>query len=154
MSTHLSDKYSSGFRVKLQLRLDWSEMDLFGHINNVMFMKYIQAARVNYWEKIKLNALYEKQRIGPMLVSVNCQFRKPLHYPGQVTIFTKIDFIKNSSFALQHLLLDKENELVAEAHDVMVMYDFNTGQKVAFPEELKKNIGLVEENEPTSSDQY
>ena len=36
--------------VRLHLRIDWSEMDVFGHVNNVMFMKYVQAARVHYWE--------------------------------------------------------------------------------------------------------
>jgi len=39
----------SVFPSKLPIRIDWSEMDLFGHVNNVMYFKYIQASRVNYW---------------------------------------------------------------------------------------------------------
>lgn len=36
------------YNTSLELRIDWSEMDLFGHVNNVAFFKYVQASRVNY----------------------------------------------------------------------------------------------------------
>ncbi len=42
------------FKVKFEIRIDWSEIDLFGHINNLAIMKYVQSARVNYLELIGL----------------------------------------------------------------------------------------------------
>ncbi len=42
------------FKVKFEIRIDWSEIDLFGHINNLAIMKYVQAARVNYLELVGL----------------------------------------------------------------------------------------------------
>ena len=45
--------------IILTLRVDWSEMDLFGHINNVMYAKYIQSARVNFVEKIGIMKMLE-----------------------------------------------------------------------------------------------
>ncbi|MCE3258723.1 MAG: hypothetical protein K0S12_364, partial [Bacteroidetes bacterium] len=36
------------YKTEIKIQLDWSEMDLFGHVNNVAYFKYIQAARVNY----------------------------------------------------------------------------------------------------------
>src|ERR1700722_1626376 len=103
------------FPVKLSLRLDWSEMDMFGHINNVMYFKFIQASRVNYWENVKLMRDYREQKIGPMLLSTSCHFKKPLFSPGNITLQAKVEFIKNSSMGLHHQIINDKQELAAEA---------------------------------------
>lgn len=126
------------FPVKLHLRLDWSEMDTFGHINNVQFFKYIQASRVNYWEHIGLMNRYFMEKIGPILVSTSCQFKQPLFYPGNITVEARVEFIKTTSIGLHHCILNDKNELSAEAHDVIVLYDFAQNEKVAIPKELRE----------------
>jgi len=126
------------FPVKLHLRLDWSEMDLFGHINNVMYFKFIQASRVNYWEHVGFLNRYFKEKIGPILVSTGCQFSKPLFYPDNITIEVRVEFIKNTSIGLHHRILNGKNELCAEAHDVIVLYNFAKNEKVIIPMELKE----------------
>ena len=95
------------FPVKLPLRIDWSEMDLFGHVNNVAYFKYIQASRVNYWEVSMLTALFGEKRIGPILLSTGCQFIKPLFYPGNIVVESRIEFIKNTSFGIHHRILNQ-----------------------------------------------
>jgi acyl-CoA thioester hydrolase len=126
------------FPIKLHLRLDWSEMDLFGHINNVMYFKFIQASRVNYWEHVGFLNRYFKEKIGPILVSTGCQFSKPLFYPDNITIEVRVEFIKNTSIGLHHRILNGKNELCAEAHDVIVLYNFAKNEKVIIPMELKE----------------
>ena len=80
----------NNFPVKLNLRLDWSEMDMFGHINNVAYFKYIQASRVNYWEQTILAKLFKNNNIGPILPSTGCQFKLPLFYPGNIIVQARI----------------------------------------------------------------
>jgi acyl-CoA thioester hydrolase len=123
--------------ISLNLRIDWSELDLFGHVNNVAFMKYIQSARVNCWDKIGISTFYETQNNGPMLAKTECTFLKPLFYPGNVRIETQLAFIKTTSFAFDHHIYNEHNEISAKAHDIMVMYDFNTGQKMEIPNEMR-----------------
>ncbi len=132
------------FPVSLPLRIDWSELDLFGHVNNVAFLKYVQAARVNYWKRIRLYQSFLKTKTGPMLASTHCDFKKPLFYPGNVVVRTRVEFIKNTSFVFHHQILNGNGEIAAEAHDVMVMFDFLKNEKVQFPAELRK---IVEELE-------
>ena len=132
------------FPVKLSLRIDYAELDTFGHVNNVMFMKYVQAARVHYWEQIGLYQHFVATRLGPMLASVKCDYRKPLHYPGSVVIYTRMKSIGNSSFSFQHHILNDKEELVAEAEDVMVMFDFNKNEKLSFPKEFRNKVELLE----------
>lgn len=129
-----------GYNTHLELRIDWSELDLYGHVNNVSFFKYIQAARVNFWEKTGIQTLYELNNIGSLLASCKCEFKKPLHYPGQVKIISKIEYIKNTSFSILHQILDENNQIAAEAIDVMVLYDYTHQIKAKFPEDLKFKI--------------
>jgi acyl-CoA thioester hydrolase len=135
------------FPVKLDIRLDWSEMDLFGHINNVMYFKYVQASRVNYWEAIGLNEMISKEKQGPILASTNCQFLKQLHFPGNIQLRCLMEFIKNTSFGFHHQILTETQEIAAEAYDVMVMFDFSRNEKIAFPDALREKVRLLEGSE-------
>lgn len=126
------------------MRLDWSEMDLFGHVNNVSYFKFIQASRVNYWEQIGLTKLHTDMKLGPILASTGCKFLKPLHYPGNIIVQASIEFIKNTSFGIHHQILNEQGEVAAEAQDVIVLYDFNINQKVNFPDALRKKIEKME----------
>lgn len=132
------------FPSQLRLRIDWSEMDLFGHVNNVAFFKYLQAARVHYWELIGLSAHFNKTHIGPILASSTCNFKKPLHYPGSIIVWSSVEFMKSSSFGIHHFILNDNDEVAAEGHDVIVMYDFNQNEKTAIPDWLRQKIEETE----------
>jgi len=123
---------------ELKLRIDWSELDLYGHVNNVAFMKCIQASRVNFWDEVGITKTHKETNIGPMLASTSCQFKQPLFYPGEVRIEAKVSFIKNTSFGFHHTIYTTSNEIAAEADDVMVLYDFTKNEKVVIPESLRK----------------
>lgn len=130
--------------IQLELRIDWSEIDLFGHVNNLAIMKYLQSARVLYLERISLMQSQAETKIGPILASAACQFRKPLHYPGRVTVHSRVDLVKNSSFRIAHRLVDEAGELTAEGQDIIVLYDFHRRSKIAIPQELRASIERLE----------
>jgi len=135
---------NNDFPVKLRLRIDWSELDYFGHVNNVSFFKYIQSARVNYWDNIGLTKFHIETNKGPLLASCKCDFKQVLHYPGDITIISRVDFIKNTSFSICHRILNNKGEIAAEAQDIMVMFDFEKNEKIPFPIELKTKIEKLE----------
>ncbi len=134
----------SNFPIKLSLRIDWSEMDLFGHVNNVAYFKYIQASRVNYWEISGLAASFSETKIGPILLSTSCQFIKPLHYPGNIVVAASIPFIKNTSFGIHHQVLNEKGEIAAEAHDVIVTFDFNKNEKAPVSDVFRQAAERIE----------
>jgi acyl-CoA thioester hydrolase len=135
----------SDFHVKLPLRIDWSEMDLFGHVNNVAYFKYVQAARVNYWEVIGMAADFEATKVGPILLSTGCQFMQPLFYPGNIVVESRVEFIKNTSFGIHHRIINDKGELAAEAHDVIVNFDFNKNTKVPLAAKDRAAIETLEQ---------
>ncbi|WP_245828706.1 acyl-CoA thioesterase [Salegentibacter holothuriorum] len=124
----------------LELRIDWSDLDMYKHVNNISFMRYMQSGRVNFWEASGIYEMYEESSIGTMLVSTHCDFKKSLYYPGKAIVKTKLDFIKNSSFGLKHLILDEVNEVCAEGKDVVVCYDFKKNKSCRIPEALREKL--------------
>ena len=126
--------------LKLELRIDWSEIDLFGHVNNLSILQYIQSARVNYLEAIGLMPSNSEIKIGPILASTTCQFRKILFYPGNVTVYSKVDRIKNTSFRILHEIRNDQDEISAEAHDIIVLYNFDKNSKLLISDQIKKKI--------------
>jgi acyl-CoA thioester hydrolase len=132
------------FPVVLKLPIDWGDLDYFRHINNIAYYKYIQASRVKYLEKIGLMQMHRKTNIGPILASCKCDFKKPLFYPGQVIVHSRVDLIKNTSISIYHKIMDDKNIIVAEAQDIIVVYDFIKDKKTALPEKIRKRIEKLE----------
>ena len=128
------------YKLELQLRIDWSDLDMYKHVNNISFMRYMQSGRVNFWEASGIYEMYENSNMGTMLVSTHCDFKRSLYYPGNVIVKTKLDFIKNSSFGLKHLILDEANEICAEGKDVVVCYDFEKDKTFRIPEDLREKL--------------
>jgi acyl-CoA thioester hydrolase len=130
----------NGFSKKCELRIDWSELDAFGHVNNLAIMKYVQAARVRCLDAAGLMQSQAEQGVGPILASIACQFRKPLFYPGRVTVYSRVDEIKNTSFKIQYEIYSEKNEIAAEAKDIIVLFDFNKQTKLPISEDLRKKL--------------
>ncbi len=134
----------TNFPISLELRIDFSELDILGHVNNVMFFKYLQASRIKYWETIGINPGFRTDQIVPVLVSTSCQFKKQLLYPGNVLVKTGITFIKNTSFGIQHQMLDQQGDVVAEAEDIIVMIDIKKNEKVPVTKEMRALVEKLE----------
>lgn len=123
----------------MQIRIDWSELDLFGHVNNVAFFKYMQAARIELCDACGLSSTISSG-ISFIVASSKCDFKKTLHYPGEVLIHSKIIQINTTSFVLEHSLLNTADEIVATGTDTLVVFDYDTRKKVIIDERLKERL--------------
>jgi acyl-CoA thioester hydrolase len=126
------------FSLKLELRIDWGEIDQLGHVNNLAIMKYVQAVRVHYLEAVGL--IQSGTGTGAILAYIHCHFRKALFYPGKVTVEAVVDEIRNTSFTIRYLIRNDSGEIAAEAKDVLVLYDFTKQTKMIISEDLRKKI--------------
>jgi len=134
------DMAEINFSIKLKIRIDWSEIDILGHVNNVSIFKYIQASRVKCLEKSGITKMYERSKKGAILASCKCDFKTPLYYPGHITIQSKIDLVKNTSFSIFYQIIDDNNQIAAEARDIIVMFDFNENTKIKIPDKIRSLI--------------
>jgi acyl-CoA thioester hydrolase len=136
------------FSTRLELRIDWSEVDAFGHVNNLAIMRYVQSARVAYLERIGMLPLDPASALGPVMASASCQFKKQLFYPGRVVVCSAVDQLKTTSFQMRHAVFNADQELVAEARDVIVMLDFRENAKHPLPAIYRERIEALEQEPP------
>lgn len=130
----------SSYKLSIDLRIDWSDLDMYRHVNNVSYMRFLQSGRVNFWEATGIYSTYEDTDKGTMLVSTHCDFKKPLFYPGKAVVKTRLGEIGNSSFSLEHVILNEDMEVCAEGKDVVVCFDFDTNKTFRIPDELREKI--------------
>ncbi len=125
---------------ELKLRIDWSELDLFGHVNNVAFFKYMQSARVDFWKQSGIERMHVEKQIAPLLAHAELDFKKPLLYPGDVIIRYGTAFTGKTSFGLKYHLSDKNGAICGQGQDAMVLWDFKKDKKVELPDDLRKKM--------------
>ena len=120
-------------------RIDWSDLDLLGHVNNIAFSRFIQAARVEYCGHVGLN-VYQGMTTGPILAASRVQFLSQLFFPGSVRILTRCKKAGNSSIVMDHALYDDTGPLCAFAEDVVVRYDFAAKTKIPLGDGIRGKI--------------
>ena len=123
----------------LKLRIDWSELDLLGHVNNVSIVKYCQAARIEYVTGVGL-ALTPGMEFGPIEAATSLQFLKQLRYPGMVSIYTFVKETKHTSFILEHHIYREDGQLAVVCTEVIVCFDFVNQVKVPIPDRIHQQM--------------
>lgn len=131
----------------LKLRIDWGDLDLLGHVNNVSIVRYLQAGRVMFMEKIGMPAV-PGMKTGPIEAATEIQFRKQLNFPGDVEIRTAVREVKNTSIILDHQICDKTGEIAVSAMEVIVFFDFVNQTKIPLTDEIRENILRYSEQLP------
>ena len=130
----------SDYKLNLELRVDWGDLDMYKHVNNVSYIRYLQSGRINLWEASGIYDFYQDTNQGTMLVSTHCDFRNPLFYPGKAIVKTAIDYIGNKSFGIKHLVLNEDNVVCAEGKDVVVCFDFEKEETFRIPDWLREKL--------------
>ena len=124
----------------IQLQVRWGDMDIFGHVNNANYFRYLEQARISWFETIGAPAGPAGQ--GPMLVAASCNFRIPIVYPATLEIRTYSRSPGRSSIPLYQEIVAAENKktLYADGDSTVAWIDYQQGKSVTMPDEVR---GLV-----------
>lgn len=134
-----------GFPVIIPITVAWGEMDALRHVNNVVYFRYFESARVAYLEKMKFWEFMHRTGIGPILASTKCRFMAPLTYPDRLLAGTRISDVGKDRFIMQDCLVSERlQKIVAKGESVLVSYDYRENRKVPLPEELRRSIAELE----------
>ena len=147
------------FHHKMERNLDWSELDQLGHANNARYFTWFEEARMSYFQKvgIPVNSTVD---FGPILAHTDCNFLAPVTWPNTLTLCAKVNHIGRSSFKMVYAVYikpsrksDRQTQVqsdqslcVAFGTGVIVLVNYQTGQKVMVDETLKQSINTYELN--------
>lgn len=136
-----------GYPVMIEIPVAWGEMDSFQHVNNIVYFRYFESARILYSQKIGLHNLKDETGIGPILGSTSCRYKLPLTYPDKVTVGAKTVSIEEDRFTMQYVVVSHRHQKIAAVGEgVVVMYDYRIGKKTAIPEMIRQRIQEMEGN--------
>ena len=135
----------AGFPIVVRSMVHWGEMDAYGHLNNTVFFRYFETARMAYLERCGFLATYDRDRIGAILASTECRFRRPLFHPDDVLIGARVLDVGADRFTMGYRVVSVgQNRTAAEGAGVIVAYDYKAGSKTRLPEEVREGIGRLE----------
>lgn len=131
--------------VALNLPVQWGDQDAFGHVNNVVYFRWMESARIHYFDRAGLGHMMSNQGQGPILASIKCDYRRQLNFPDTLLISASITGIGRTSLKMAHLIYSTAQQAVAaQGESVVVMFDYTTQQPVPVSDEIRAIIDSLE----------
>jgi acyl-CoA thioester hydrolase len=116
-------------------------MDAFQHLNNVIYFRYFESARIAYFDAIDAMKVMETTGVGPILAETRCRYRIPLTFPDTVSVGARVSALAPEGFMMQYAVVSHQHgKLAAEGDGRIVTFDYAGGGKVALPDVLRERI--------------
>jgi len=129
------------YRHRTTLQVRFRDIDAFGHVNNAVFLTYLEAARIRYL----LDVLQPPQpfdRLPLILARVAIDYRSQIAFGEEVAVETRVDRVGRTSFAMSHRMTAiPDGRLVGDAHTVIVAYDYASARPVPVPDAWRRSFG-------------
>jgi len=119
-----------------RISMRWGDQDLYGHVNNCAYFRFMEQARVELLEGLGFEVRPEGQ--GAVIVNAACTFLAQMNYPGTVEVRSFVGAAGRSSFMTYvEMRLEGDPTLYAEGTAKVVWIDFSTGKSVPLPDKVR-----------------
>ena len=133
------------FPVVVDTPVAWGDMDYFRHLNNIVFFRYFESARIAYLERIRFEDEVKQGGIGPILHSTSARFRRPVTYPDRVFAGARtLDLLDDRLVMEYRVVSEKLGEVAAEGEGIVVAFDYPRGRKARLPDEVSEAVRRLE----------
>ena len=116
----------------------WGDMDAMGHVNNTVYFRYMEQARIGWFD-----ALVPEQdawkSTGIVIVNASCNFKRPINYPGTVEVKVFAGPPGGSSVATYYDLL-VDDILYADGAAVVVFIDMQKQKPIRIPDDIRRRL--------------
>lgn len=120
----------------------WGDMDSYQHINNTVYFRYMEQARIEWITSLGFSCTAEKEAM--IMVNGFCNFYKQVSFPGLLRVSTFVGQIGNSTVDLINTMelleanTDQEPVLCAAGGATMVWVDLEKNKSMPWPESILK----------------
>jgi len=145
------------FEVSVPIQVRFRDTDAMGHVNNAVFLSYLEMARVAYCHELWGDSLRDDS-FNFILARVEIDFLAPVGLFDDPVVHISLSGAGRSSFEFTYLIeSSKTGKALARAKSIQVAYDYTEGKSVPLPEadwngmvELKRRKGLPPPERRTS----
>lgn len=126
------------------VQLRFNDIDILGHLNNIVYFALYDLAKARYLETIRKGDV-DWQRVESVIANVNCSYIKQVKFGEEVEVKTRCIHIGDRSFTLQQCLVEvSTQEIRSICETVMVCFDPSTGRSAPMRPEFRKAIEIFE----------
>lgn len=134
---------NSPFRFSTSLEVRWRDVDALGHVNNAVYLTYLEQGRIHYLCSLGLVSGGHDD-IGMILAEITCTYHAPLSLGELVTVWLRVSELRNSSFIFEYRMEGEDGRLAATARSVQVCYDYRAERSIPIPENWRAGISAYE----------
>jgi len=131
--------------VRLVLPVQWGEMDAYGHVNNVVYFRWFESARMAYFARLGWPEVERATGVGPILHSTRARFRAPLEWPDEVEVTTRAVEVGEDRFTMLYEIRSRAlGRVAAEGEGLIVAFDYRSKRKAALPLAVRERLAALE----------
>lgn len=127
----------------LRMPIRWGDMDAMGHVNNTVYFRYLEQARISWFESLGCNGRDENGQ-GPVIVNAHMNFRRQLRYPGEIECRVFAGELGRSSFETRTEIrrcddddTNADTVLFADGGAKVVWCDYEAEKSVPLPAAIR-----------------
>lgn len=121
-----------------QIAIRWGDMDAMGHVNNTVYFRYMEQARISWFDAL-VPAAEAWKDTGIVIANASCNFKRALNYPGTVEVGLSIEAPGGSSVGTFYEL-KMDDTLYADGAAVVVFIDMKSQKPVRIPEAIRSHL--------------
>jgi len=131
------------FPVVHEMLPRFRDTDAMGHINNAVYITYLEVARQAYWRALSKQPDY--RRVPFILAHVTCDFRSEALVSEVLEIAIRCPWVGGRSFAFDYEIREQTTRrLVVQARTVQVCYDYDAKRSMPVPDALRAQLAGFE----------
>ncbi len=135
----------AGFPIVIEQPVAWGEQDSFRHVNNVVYFRYFENARVAYFERLDWHTYLKETGIGPIVATAQARFRRAVTFPDTLLVGARVSALSSDRYTVDYRIVSRKlGDVVTLGDTVVVTYDYTNGKKVPIPADLKARIEGIE----------
>ena len=124
-----------------QQPIHWGEMDAFNHLNNVVYYRYAESARIGYLQAL---GMFDGSMVT-VLAQSSCQYLRPVTYPDTLLLGVRCQRLGNTSIVIEYSYYSCAQEaIVATADAVIVRLQSNGKDKLPWTNEERERLVALE----------
>ncbi|MEZ5660687.1 MAG: thioesterase family protein [Burkholderiaceae bacterium] len=125
---------------ELEIPIRWGDMDAMGHVNNTEFFRYMEQARISWFDAMGVPAAGDDD--GPVIINAFCSFLEELRYPGSVRLTLSIGEMGRSSLQTYCDIsrVDDPGTIVASGGAKIVWIHVPSRRSIPIPQDLRKRM--------------
>ena len=118
----------------------WGDMDAMGHVNNAMYFRYLETARIDWFTAVGFRP--DPQGQGPVIVNAFCNFYRQLEYPGDILVSLYVSDAARSTFETWATIekLSEPGVVCASGGATTIWVDFPRQKAVELPDWIRKLV--------------